>query len=397
MNLSYKAKQIEPSVTLEITAKAKEMSKNGIDVIGFGVGEPDFDTPSNIQRAAIGAIEEGKTRYTAASGIVELKQAIAKKFKNDNDIDYSNEQIIISTGAKQCLANAFQAILNEGEEVLVPVPYWVSYPELIKLSGGVPVFVKGEKDSNYKYTIENLENNITNKTKAIIVNSPNNPTGCVYNLKELKMIAEFAKKHNLIIISDEIYEKLIYDDKEHISIASLSSDAYERTIVINGVSKSYAMTGWRIGYAAANKEIISLMSSIQSHTTSNPNSIAQYAALEALEGNQSSLEAMVREFENRRNFMLDRIDKIKGVTCLKAEGAFYIMINVSTFYGKKIKNQVIENSGQFAKALLEEDNVAVIPGMGFGLDEYIRISYATSMSNIEKGLDKIEKFLLKLQ
>lgn len=397
MNLSYKAKQIEPSVTLEITAKAKEMSKNGIDVIGFGAGEPDFDTPSNIQRAAIGAIEEGKTRYTAASGIVELKQAIAKKFKNDNDIDYSNEQIIISTGAKQCLANAFQAILNEGEEVLVPVPYWVSYPELIKLSGGVPVFVKGEKDSNYKYTIENLENNITNKTKAIIVNSPNNPTGCVYDLKELKMIAEFAKKHNLIIISDEIYEKLIYDDKEHISIASLSSDAYERTIVINGVSKSYAMTGWRIGYAAANKEIISLMSSIQSHTTSNPNSIAQYAALEALEGNQSSLEAMVREFENRRNFMLDRIDKIKGVTCLKAEGAFYIMINVSTFYGKKIKNQVIENSGQFAKALLEEDNVAVIPGMGFGLDEYIRISYATSMSNIEKGLDKIEKFLLKLQ
>ncbi|MCY6958238.1 pyridoxal phosphate-dependent aminotransferase [Clostridium brassicae] len=397
MNLSSKAKQIAPSLTLSITAKAKEMSKNGIDVVSFGAGEPDFNTPENIQNAAIKAIKNGLTKYTAASGINELKEAIVNKFKSDNGLDYSNDQIIISTGAKQCLANAFQAILNRGDEVLVPTPYWVSYPELIKLADGVPVFVNNKKSNGYKYSLDVLEECITANTRAIIVNSPNNPTGCIYTRDELKMIADFAKKYNLIIISDEIYEKLIYGDNKHISIASLSEDAYNRAIVINGVSKSYAMTGWRIGYAASSKEIIKLMSSIQSHTTSNPNSIAQYAALEALNGDQSSMNLMVKEFEKRRDSMIDRINKIDKVSCLKADGAFYIMIDVSNFYGKKIKESVINDSLEFSRVLLEEENVAVIPGDAFGLGDYIRVSYATSMENIEKGLEKIQKFLLKLE
>ncbi|WMJ82008.1 pyridoxal phosphate-dependent aminotransferase [Clostridium sp. MB40-C1] len=397
MNLSSKAKQIAPSLTLAITAKAKEMSKKGIDVVSFGAGEPDFNTPDNIQKAAIKAIENGLTRYTAASGINELKEAIVNKFKSDNGLEYSTDQIIISTGAKQCLANAFQSILNNGDEVLVPTPYWVSYPELIKLADGVPVFVNNKKNNDYKYSLDVLEEIVTSNTKAIIINSPNNPTGCIYTADELKMIAEFAKRHDLIIISDEIYEKLIYGDNKHISIASLSEDAYSRTIVINGVSKSYAMTGWRIGYAASSKEVIKLMASIQSHTTSNPNSIAQYAALEALNGEQSSMTLMVKEFEKRRDFMINRINEINNVSCLKADGAFYIMIDVSNFYGKTIKETIINDSLEFSRVLLEEESVAVIPGGAFGLDDYVRVSYATSMENIKKGLDRIQKFLLKFE
>lgn len=396
MILSDRAKQISPSLTLAITAKAKEMSKQGIDVISFGVGEPDFNTPINIQKAAINAIENGLTRYTAASGIIELKEAIVNKFKTDNNLIYTNDQVIISTGAKQCLANVFQAILNSGDEVLIPTPYWVSYPELIKLAEGIPVFVENKQENNFNFSIDALEEAITSKTKAIIVNSPNNPTGTIYSKYNLDMIANFAKKHDLIIISDEIYEKLIYGNEEHISIASLSKDAYERTIVINGVSKSYAMTGWRIGYAAGNKEIIKLMSSIQSHTTSNPNSIAQYAALEALTGDQSSLSSMVKEFGDRRDYMISRINKIKNLSCLKADGAFYIMLNISKYYGKKLNQTVINTSFEFSEILLQEQNVAVIPGIAFGLDNYVRLSYATSMDTIKKGLDRIEDFLMKL-
>ncbi|KAJ52531.1 aspartate aminotransferase [Clostridium tetanomorphum] len=397
MIFSKKAEQIAPSITLAITAKAKEMKKKGIDVIGFGAGEPDFNTPENIQSASIDAMKKGLTKYTPASGIVELKEAIVKKIKTENNLDYKASQIIISTGAKQCLANAFSAILNPGDEVIIPTPYWVSYPELVKISDGVPVFAKTDKNNSYKYDLNELENIVNNRTKAIVINSPNNPTGSVCAKEELLQLAEFAKKHDLIIISDEIYEKLIYGKEEHISIASLSEDAYKRTIVINGVSKSYAMTGWRIGYAAADEQIIKLMSNIQSHTTSNPNSIAQYAALEALNGEQNSVYSMIEEFKKRRDYTVKRINDIKELSCIEPKGAFYVFIDISKLIGKTIDGEEIKGSLDFCDKLLEKGNVAAIPGAGFGLDQFIRISYATSMDNIQKGLDRMEIFINKLK
>lgn len=393
MILSKKAQQISASITLAITAKAKKMKEEGIDVIGFGAGEPDFNTPVNIQQAAINAIQNGMTRYTAASGIAELKSAIVDKLKNENNLTYKQSQIIVSTGAKQCLANALQAILNPGDEVIIPIPYWVSYPELVKLADGTPVFVETKEDNFFKYTPELLENAVTLNTKAIILNSPNNPTGTVYSKDELKFIAEFAKKHDLIIISDEIYEKLIYDNIEHVSIASLSQDTYERTIVINGLSKSYAMTGWRMGYAASSEEITKLMSNIQSHTTSNPTSISQYAAVEALRGDQSTIKEMILQFKNRRNYMVERINSINNLSCVKPSGAFYVMVNISKLLGKTVDGEVISNSLDFSRVLLEKEKVAVIPGSAFGVDNFIRLSYATSMENIQKGLDRIEDFV----
>lgn len=393
MIYSKKAQQISPSLTLAITAKAKKMKADGIDVVGFGAGEPDFNTPENIQNAAIVAIKDGLTRYTAASGILELKQAIVDKFKNDNNLSYTTSQVIVSTGAKQCLANTFQAILNPGDEVIVAVPYWVSYPELIKLADGIPVFVNTSEEKNFKYDIKDLKESITDKTKAILVNSPNNPTGTVYSKEELEAIAELAKEHNLYIISDEIYEKLLYGEEKHISIASLSEDAYKRTIVINGVSKAYAMTGWRIGYAAASEEIIKLMSNLQSHTTSNPNSVAQYASVEALKGDQTDVVNMIEEFKSRRDFMVDRVNSIENLSCVKPKGAFYVMVNISKVLGKVINGVEIKGSLEFANMLLETENVAVIPGVAFGTDEFIRLSYATSMENIKKGLDRIENFV----
>ena len=397
MNLSKKAGNISPSITLAITAKANELKAQGVDVVSFGAGEPDFNTPENIMNEAIKAMKDGKTKYTPAGGILDLKKTICNKFKNDNDLDYVPEQIIISTGAKQCLANTFMAVLNPGDEVLIPVPYWVSYPELVKLADGVPVFVETSKENNYKYTVEDLEKAVSNKTKAVLLNSPNNPTGTIYHKDELVKIAEFAKKHDLLIISDEIYEKLIYDGEKHISISSLSKDAYERTIVINGVSKTYAMTGWRLGYAAASKEIIKLMTSLQSHMTSNTNTITQYAAIEALNGPVEELNKMVKEFEKRRNFMIDRLNEIEGVSIIRPSGAFYIMVNVESYFNTSFKGEKIENSLDFAKVLLDEEKVAVIPGAGFGLDQYIRLSYATSMDVIEKGIDRIAEFLKKIK
>ncbi|MCM0648565.1 pyridoxal phosphate-dependent aminotransferase [Clostridium swellfunianum] len=397
MIFSSKAEQISPSITLAIDAKAKKMKADGLDVIGFGAGEPDFNTPENIQDAAITAIKKGYTKYTAASGIKELKDAIADKFKNDNGLSYEPSQIIISTGAKQCLANAFQAILNPGDEVIIPVPYWVSYPELVKLADGVPVFVDTTEENNFKYTIEELNRAITDKSKAIIINSPNNPTGTVYTKDELTLIAEFAKKNDLVIISDEIYEKLIYDGESHFSIASLSEDAYNRTIVINGMSKSYAMTGWRIGYAACgNEKLVKLMSNIQSHVTSNPNSIAQYASVEALKGNQDAIASMISEFKKRRDYMVERILKMQHVSCLKPNGAFYVMINISKLLNKVYEGESIKTSLRFSELLLDKEKVAVIPGSAFGVDNYIRLSYATSMKNIEEGLNRIENFLNSL-
>ena len=396
MELSRKAQAIEPSLTLAITAKAKEMKEKGIDVISFSAGEPDFNTPKNIINAAIKAMEDGNTKYTSVNGILQLREAICKKFKDDNGLEYNPSQIVVSTGAKQSLANTFLAILNPGDEVIVSMPYWVSYPELIKLADGKPVFVEGDEKSNYKFTKENLEKAVTAKTKAIVLNTPNNPTGTIYNKEELEVIADFAKKYDIIIISDEMYEKLIYDNENHISIASLSKDAYERTIVINGLSKSYAMTGWRIGYCAASEKIAKLMISIQSHVTSNVCSITQYAALEALSGPQDEITKMINEFEKRRNYMINRIESIDNLSIVKPKGAFYIMINIENCLGKEINGKILNDSMEFCASLLENEKLAVIPGKAFGLNNYIRVSYATSMEAIKEGLNRIESFIKKL-
>lgn len=396
MELSRKAQAIEPSLTLAITAKAKEMKEKGIDVISFSAGEPDFNTPKNIINAAIKAMEDGNTKYTSVNGILQLREAICKKFKDDNGLEYNPSQIVVSTGAKQSLANTFLAILNPGDEVIVSTPYWVSYPELIKLADGKPVFVEGDEKSNYKFTKENLEKAVSAKTKAIVLNTPNNPTGTIYNKEELEVIADFAKKYNIIIISDEMYEKLIYDNENHISIASLSKDAYERTIVINGLSKSYAMTGWRIGYCAASEKIAKLMMSIQSHVTSNVCSITQYAALEALNGPQDEITKMINEFEKRRNYMINRIESIDNLSIVKPKGAFYIMINIENCLGKEINGKILNDSMEFCASLLENEKLAVIPGKAFGLNNYIRVSYATSMEAIKEGLNRIESFIKKL-
>lgn len=395
MILSKKASNIQPSVTLAISDKAKELKAQGIDVVALAAGEPDFNTPANIRNASIEAMEKGHTKYTLASGTNELKAAIISKFEKDNNLKYKSSQIIVSTGAKQCLANAFAAILNPDDEVLLAIPCWVSYPELIKLSDGVPVFVKTSKENSYKYDIESLKQYVNSKTKAILINSPNNPTGSIYTKEELIKLAEFAKEHDLIIISDEIYEKLIYGNDEHVSIASLSEDAYKRTIVINGVSKTYSMTGWRIGYAAASEEIIKLMANIQSQTTSNPNSIAQYASVEALTGPQDSVKAMKEEFKNRRNYIVKRINSIENISCIEPKGAFYVFIDVSKVIGKSIEGETINSSLDFCGKILEKEKLAVVPGEGFGIDGFIRISYATSMNIIEEGLNRLENFVKK--
>lgn len=397
MNLSKKANSISPSITLEITGKANELKAQGVNVMSFAAGEPDFNTPKNIIEAAIKAMDDGYTKYTKTSGIVELRKAICKKLHQENNLNYSEEQIVVSTGAKQCLANTFLAILNKGDEVILQNPCWVSYTELIKLADGVPVIVNCDENDGYKLSAKNIEKAVTSKTKAILLNSPHNPTGIVYNKNELEEIAQIAKKYNLIIISDEIYEKLIYDGEEHVSIASLSEDAYERTIVINGLSKTYAMTGWRVGYTASSAKLAKVMSNIQSHMTSNVCSISQYAALEALTGPQDSIKMMKNAFEERRNFMMKKLEEIDEVSFIKPQGAFYIMVNITYFIGKSINGVKINNSIEFAKMLLEEEKVAVIPGAAFGLENFIRLSYATSMEVIEEGLDRIKSFLGKLK
>lgn len=392
MNLSKKAMNMEPSMTLALTAKAGELKAQGVDVISFGVGEPDFNTPQNIIDAATLAMNQGKTKYTAVSGITELKEAIVKKFYNDNGLNYKSENIIVSTGGKQCLFNVFAAVLNVGDEVLIPKPYWVSYPELVKLNDGIPVFVETNEEDDFKINFKNLEKSITNKTKAIVVNSPNNPTGSIYSKKELMEIADFAKKYDLYIISDEMYEKLTYGDNKHISIASLNEDAFNRTIVVNGLSKAYAMTGWRVGYAAGKKEIIKLMNNIQSHTTSNVNSIAQYASLEALTGQQEEMKIMQNEFDRRRKVMMKLLDDISDVSYIEPKGAFYILVNIE----KIIKKFKISGSSEFCEKLLDRENVVAIPGIAFGEDNYIRLSYATSMDSIETGLNRISNFIKNL-
>ena len=382
--LSNRALSINPSSTLAITSRAKQMKKDGIDVVPFAAGEPDFDTPDNIKKAAIEAINSGFTKYTPSSGIPELKKAICEKFKKDNHLDYELENIMVSTGAKQCLYNIIQVLINPGDEVLIPSPYWVSYPEMVKLAEGKCIFLP---TVNFKINQKILEAAITDKTKALILNSPANPTGVVYDKQELKMIADICKKHSIYVISDEIYELLIYE-KKHISIASFDQDIKKLTIVVNGVSKTYAMTGWRIGYCAGQKEIIKAASSIQDHSTSNPNSIAQKAALEALTGPQDAIKKMKQAYQKRRDYMMQRLQKIKGIKVPLPDGAFYVFADVSQLYNPNIPNSV-----EFCRRLLEKNHVATIPGGAFGDDRYIRLSYATNEDNIKKGLDRIEAFV----
>jgi len=394
LDLSQNALQITPSMTLEITAKAKQLKAQGIDVIDFGVGEPDFDTPDYIKEAAIDAIKKGYTKYTPSSGISELKKAVCDKLLKDNGLKYQPEQIVISNGAKHSIYNALCAILNPGDEVIIPVPYWLSYPEMVRLAYGKPVFVKTKAENDFKITAEELKNAITSKTKALILNTPNNPTGSVYTKEELEELVKIIEEANIFVISDEIYEKLIYEGS-HISIASLNEKIKELTILVNGMSKAYAMTGWRIGYTASSLEIAKVMSNIQSHTTSNPNSIAQYASVAALSGDETVIKRMAEEFNKRRIYMVEKINKIKGLKSNKPQGAFYVMVNIDEYIGKEIKGKIIRGSIDFANALIEGANVAVVPALPFGMDNYIRISYATSIENIEKGLNRIEEFLNK--
>lgn len=389
-SLSKKNGAITPSVTLAITAKAKKMKAEGIDIISFSAGEPDFKTPEHIRKVAIDVIEKGLTGYTASAGMPDLKQSICYKLKEENNLDYSPENIVVSSGAKHSLYNVLQAICNPGDEVIISVPYWVSYPEMVKMADAKPVLVETLEENGFKYTVENLEKAINDKTKAIILNTPNNPTGTVYTAEELKEIAEIAVKNDIFIISDEIYEKLIYEGS-HVSIASLGEDIKKLTIVINGMSKAYAMTGWRIGYLAAEKEIAKIITNVQSHATSNPNTIAQYASIEAIKGDQEPIEEMVKAFDERRKYMVERINQIDNLSCLMPKGAFYVMVNISKLIGKNIGGHQIDGSMDLAEYLLDTAKVAVIPGAGFGVDNYVRLSYATSLENIKAGLERIEK------
>jgi aspartate aminotransferase len=391
MQLARRVKEIKPSPTLAVDAKAKALLAQGIDVVGFGAGEPDFDTPDNIKEAAIKALKAGFTKYTPAGGTEELKKAVCQKFKQDNNLDYTPPEVLISCGAKHSLYNICQALFEEGDEVLIPSPYWVSYPDMVMLAGATPVIIKSTEKTGFRMTAQDLEKAITPKTKALILNSPSNPTGASYTKEDLAAIAKVVLKKGIIVISDEIYEKLIYDGFQFSSIASCDPALKSQAIVVNGVSKSYSMTGWRIGYAAGPKDVISAMTNIQSQSTSNPTSIAQKASLEALNGPQDFIPMMVKEFDRRRTYMVDRLNAMPGVTCFKPSGAFYAFPNVSGVYGRKAGSLTISDSTAFAQYLLESANVAVVPGVAFGADENIRLSYATSFANIEKGLDRIQK------
>ncbi len=396
LTISKRCMAIAPSVTLAIDTKAKEMKAQGIDVIGFGVGEPDFDTPKYICDAAKKAIDEGMTRYTAVAGTPALRQAIAAKLLKDNGLTYDPAQIIVSNGAKQSLYNALAAILDPGDEVLIPAPAWVSYPEMVRMADGVPVLVEASEENGFRVTIEQLRGAVTSRTKAIILNTPNNPTGNICPRALLEQIAALAVEKQLFVISDEIYEKLIYDGEKHVSIASLGEEIKAQTILVNGVSKSYAMTGWRIGYAVGPIDVVKAMTRFQSHATSNPNSIAQAAAAEALRNGEKEIQAMVTEFSARRDLMYELINGIDGLHVIKPEGAFYALMNISGIIGKKYEGCVIDGSSTFSEMLLETMKVAVTPGKAFGSDCHVRLSYATSREKIQEGLERIASFVAKL-
>jgi len=394
--LSEKAKKVKNSSTLAITAKAKELRAGGADVASFGAGEPDFPTPKNICDAGIQAIVSGNTRYTAASGIKELKEAISHKFASFNHLDYKPNQIVVSNGGKHGLTNIFAAILNPGDEVIIPAPYWLSYPEIVRLSDGVPVVVRCAKENQYKLTVAQLEEAVSAKTKALVLNTPNNPTGMIYTADELRAIGEFAVAHDFYIVADEMYEILVYGGRKHVSIASLSDAIYQKTITCSGVSKSYAMTGWRIGYTGSAPELASLMGSIQSHQASNPCTISQAAAVEALNGPQDAIHEMLKAFEERKNYLYERVNKMPYVTSIEPQGAFYLFVDCNGLYGKSYQGRTIASAADIADILIEEYKTAVVPCGDFGFDDHIRLSYATSMEEITKGLDRIEHFLQQL-
>ena len=385
MKLAKRTIGIEESVTLDITSRAKKMVKEGIDVVSLAAGEPDFDTPGHIKDAGIRAINEGFTKYTPSSGMLELREAISKKFKADNGLDYAPSQIVVSNGAKHSLNNIFQALCDPGDEVLIPSPYWLSYPAMVMMAEAKPVFVQTQKANNFKLTEKELAGAVTKKTKALVLNSPSNPTGSVYSKEELAIVAKIAVKNNIVVISDEIYEKLIYGGKKHHSIAALGKDIYDLTVTVNGVSKSYSMTGWRIGYAAGPKPIMTAISNLQSHAASNPASMSQRATLEGLLANQDCVEKMRVEFEKRRDYMVGRVNSIKNMSCVKPEGAFYLFCDIS---------KLNKGSVEVANKLLDEAKVAAIPGGPFGADSFIRLSFATGMEKIKKGLDRIEEWVV---
>jgi aspartate aminotransferase len=395
MKFAQRIQNIQPSMTLAISAKAQSLREQGIDVIGFGAGEPDFATPENIKQAAINAIQNNETHYTLVSGTHALKDAIIEKFRRDNGLAYDRKQVVVSCGAKHSFYNLAQVLWDAGDEVIIPAPYWVSYPDMVVLANATPVIVKTDQSSGFKITAEQLQQAITKKTRALVLNSPSNPTGSAYTKKELEALAEVALKNNLLVISDEIYEKIVFDGFEPISIASLSEDMQRNTVVINGASKCFAMTGWRIGYLAAEPDIASAVTKLQGQSTSNPTSIAQAACVEALTGKQSPVEIqkMVTEFKKRRDYLMDRYAKIDGVFCYKPVGSFYTFPDFSGVYGKQWNGKTIKGSLDVAEFLIEEAKVALVPGIAFGADNNQRLSFATSMENIQEGMDRIESAL----
>lgn len=397
LTVSHRCQNIAPSMTLSIDARAKEMKAAGLNVIGFGAGEPDFPTPQHICDAAKEAIDLGMTRYTPAAGTKELRKAICEKLRRDNDMTYTYGDILVSNGAKHSLFNIFQAILDPGDEVLIPTPCWVSYPELVRMAGGVPVFIPATEETNFIPTNKDIASRVTRRTKAIVITSPSNPNGSVWEQEQLQFVADLAVSHPFFVVSDEIYEKLLYDGRKHLSIAQLGEQIKSQTFLVNGVSKAYAMTGWRIGYVAGPRNVISAMSSFQSQATSNPNSIAQYAAMKALQGDQSCVDAMVAQFEKRRDTMVEKINAIPGLSCRKPHGAFYVMMNIRGITGKRYRGKVLSGSTAIAEALLEHAHVALVPGAAFLDEGFCRISYATSMENIEEGLRRIAAFVKELE
>lgn len=396
MKLSSRISAIKPSPTLAITVKANALQAEGRNIIGFGAGEPDFDTPMHIKMAAIKAIEEGFTKYTPVDGIVELKDAIIRKLSDDNQLSYNRSQIVVSCGAKHTLYNLTQVLFEEGDEVIIPSPYWVSYLDMVILSGAKPVIVKTTEAQGFKMLPQQLESAVTRRTRAIIINSPSNPAGVVYTASELKALAEVIIGKGVLVISDDVYEKIIYDGTVFTNIASLSEELKNMTVVVNGVSKAYSMTGWRIGYAAGPQEVIEAVTKLQSQNTSNPTSIAQKAAVEALNGPQNSVAEMVGEFKIRRDSIVKMLNAIPGITCMLPRGSFYVFPDVSALFGRSYRGMIISNSSDFAAYLLEAANVAVVPGVDFGHDNHIRLSYATSLRNIEEGMERIKDAVMKL-
>ena len=394
--LSTLAEAVHASSTMAIDSMYKNMKAQGIDVVGFGAGEPDFPTPDNIKEACIRALAENRTKYTPASGIIELKQAVCQRMKEDCGVDYAPSQVVIASGAKHIVYLTVRALVNPGDEVVIPAPYWVSYSEIVRMCGGIPVIAQTREEDEFKLTPQELDEAITDNTKCVLFNSPSNPTGMMYTREELRALANVCIARDVYIIADEIYYKLVYDGREFVSVAALGEDVKERTILINGVSKSYAMTGWRIGYSLAPEHITKVMSNYVSHSTAAPSTLSQWAAVEALTGPQDTVETMRQAFEARRNYMVDRVNAMELVSCLKPEGAFYIMMNIRKVFGKKCGDVVIDSCDTFASQLLEKGLVAVVPGSGFDAPDYVRWSYATSLENIKEGMDRLEKFLSTL-